>query len=89
MATERSFTGWELEAQIRHLLDESPPGKPYCVLCLGDEFGVTSAKGYADIAQALRRVGTYQPTTYETFQGKCPTHTGQSGTGTFWMIGRR
>ncbi len=89
MAAERSFTGWELETEIKRLLDESPPGKPYCVLCLGDAVGVTSAKGYADIAQALRRVGTYQSTTYDAFQAKCPMHTGQSGTGTFWMIRRQ
>ncbi len=89
MDAARSFTGWELEDHIRRLLDDSPRGKPYCVLCLADAFGVTSAAGYGAIAQALRRVGTYQPTTYETFQGKCPTHTGQSGTGTFWMICRR
>ncbi len=89
MDTERSFTGWELEDHIRRLLDESPRGKPYCVLCLADAFGVTSAKQYVHIAQALRRVSTYQPNTYDTFQAKCPTHTGQRGTGTFWMICRQ
>ena len=89
MDTERSFTGWELETHIRRLLDASPPGKPYCVLCLADALGITSATGYGDIAQAVRRVGTYQPDAYATTQGKCGTHTGHSGTGTFWMIGRR
>jgi len=89
MDGKRSFTGWELEGQIRRVLADAPPGTPYCVLCLAEALEITSVQQYVTIAQALRRVGTYQPTTYETVQGKCPTHTGHSGTGTFWMIGRR
>ena len=89
MDGKRSFTGWELEGQIRRVLADAPPGTPSCVLCLAEAFNVTSAKGYGDIAQALRRVGTYQPIRYDTFQGKCVTHTGQNGAGTFWMIRKR
>ena len=89
MIGEQRFTGWELEAQIKRLLEEAPPGKSYCVLCLAETFGITTAPGYVDIASALRRVGTYQPERYDTSQGKCVTHTGQSGAGTFWMICKR
>ncbi len=89
MNEERPFTGWALEHQIKRWLEEVPPSTPYCVLCLAEAFGIPSAKGYSDIFHALRRVGTYQPDTYDTFQGKCPRHTGQRGRGTFWMIRRR
>ncbi len=62
------------------------PGTSYCVLCLAETFGMATAAGYVDIARALRRVGTYQPDRYDTFQGKCVTHTGPRGAGTFWVI---
>ena len=89
MDGKRSFTGWELEAHIRRLVDASRPGKSYCVLCLAEAFEITSVQQYVTIAQALRRVGTYQPIRYDTFQSKCVTHTGQNGAGTFWMIRKR
>jgi len=86
MTGEQGFTGWELEAQIKRLLEDAPRGKVFCVLCMAEIFGITTAQGYLDVAKALRRVGTYQADRYDTFQGKCVTHTGQSGAMTLWMI---
>ncbi len=56
---------------------------------VGECLARATAPGYLDIANALRRVGTYQPDKYDAFQGKCGTHTGQSGEGMFWTIRRR
>ena len=89
MTGEQRFSGWELEAQINRPLEEAPSGKSCCVLCLAETFGITTTPGYVNIASALRRVGTYQPERYDTFQGKCVTHTGQSGAGTFRKICKR
>jgi hypothetical protein len=86
MTGEERFTRWELEAQIKRLLEDAPSGKSYCALCIVETLGLTTAPGYVDVARAPRRVGTYQPDRYDTFQGKCVTHTGARGTGTFWMI---
>ena len=80
------LTGGAIEAHIKRLLDEASPGKPYCVLCVAEAFGMISAKESGDIAGALRRVGMYQPARYETVQGRCVTHTEQRGTGTVGMI---
>ncbi len=89
MPHEPRYTGLEIEAAIRRLLDNGPPGTGYCVLCLAEQLQVSSAQGYLDIANALRRVGTYHAAQYQAFQDKCPTHTGDSGRGTFWMIRKR
>jgi hypothetical protein len=89
MTGEQRFTGWELEAYIKRLLADAPPGKSYCLFCIAETLGITTAPGYVDITRALRRVGTSQPARYDTFEGKCVTHTGQRGAGTFWMIGKR
>ncbi len=89
MPSEQPYTGLQLEAHIKRLLDEAPPGKPYCVLCLAEAFGITSVTASGEIASALRRIGTYQPDRYEAVPGKCVTHSGQRDAGTFWMISPR
>ena len=86
MSGEQRLTSWEIEAQIKRMLEDVPPGKGYCALCIAETLGLTTAPGYVDVARALRRVSTYQSERYDTFQGKCVTHTGQGGAGTFWMI---
>jgi hypothetical protein len=53
MTREQRFTGWEVEAQIKRLLENAPPGKSYCALCLAEMFGISTAPGYVDVARAL------------------------------------
>ncbi len=89
MTSEPRYTGLAIEAEIRRLLDAGPQESCYCVLCLAEKLKVSSAQRYLDIASAVRRVGTYHADQYQTFQGKCPTHTGQSASGTWWMIRKR
>ena len=89
MDGEPRFTGWEIEGQIKRLLEGAPPGTSFCVLCVAEALGETAVEGYLEIAQALRRVGAYHQDKYVTVTGKCATHTGPSGTGTFWMIRNR
>ena len=89
MDGQRRFTGWELEGQIQRLLAGAPPGTSYCVLCVAEALGETSVERYLEVANALRRVGAYHQDKYVTCIGKCATHTGPSGTGTFWMIRKR
>ena len=85
----RRLTGWEIEGQLQRLLEGAPAGTTYCVLCVAEALGETAVEGYLEIAQALRRVGAYHQDKYATFIGKCETHTGPSGTGTFWIIRTR
>ncbi len=89
MPSAPRYPGLEIEAAIRRLLDNGPSGTGYCVLCLAEQLQVSSAQAYLDIANAVRRVGIYHGQQYQTLQDKCPTHTGQSGRGTFWMIRKR
>ena len=89
MDGQRRLTGWELEGQIQRLLDGAPAGTSYCVLCVAEALGDSSAEGYLEVAKVLRRVGAYNPDKYATFTGKCARHTGPSETGTFWMIRNR
>ncbi len=89
MPGEPRYTGLEIEAAIRRLLDSAPHETGYCVLCLAEHLQVSSAQGYLDIANALRRVGIYHAAQYQACQAKCPTHTGHSGRGTLWTIRKR
>ena len=52
MTGEQRFTGWELEAQIKQLLEDAPSGKSYCALCIAETLGLTTAPGYVDVARA-------------------------------------
>ena len=89
MTDERRLTGWELEGHIKRLLHDGPPGKRYCVLCVAETLGTNAVGDYLEVANAIRRVGTYHPHTYETVPGKCEAHTGPSGSLTFWTIRKR
>ncbi len=66
-----------------------PAATNYCVLCMAEALGEGSVEGYLEVAKALRRVGAYHQDRYATFTGMCETHTGPSGTRTFWMIRNR
>ncbi len=83
------LTGWEIEARIKAELEHAPSGQSFCALCFAERWGMTSAHEYLEIANALRRVGTYTPQRYATEQGKCVSHTGPSGAGTLWLIRTR
>lgn len=76
MDGQRPLTGWEIEGRIMRLLEGAPAGTSYCVLCVAEALGETSAERYLEVAKALRRVGAYNPDKYVTFTGKCETHTG-------------
>ncbi len=89
MDRQRRVTGWEMEEQITRLLTGAPAGTSYCVLCVAETLRETSVERHLEVANALRRLGAYHPEHYTTFTGRCETHTGQGGTGTFWMIRKR
>jgi len=40
MTDQRRLTGWELEAHIKRLLHDGPPGKSYCVICVAETLAV-------------------------------------------------
>ena len=79
MDGKRSFTGWELEGQIRRVLADAPPGTPYCVLCLAEALEITSVQQYVTIPKRCAASARISQARTRRFKASAPRIPGTAG----------
>lgn len=80
---------WDLEEQVKGLVDGGEVGEEYCTLCVAEQLGVGTGEGYRIVGRVLRQMATWCPGEYEVIRAKCKKHGPQIEGRTFRMIRKR